>query len=486
MSDTVFENPRADSDELAWTPAWRLGELFASRKLSPVEYAEHLLARVERHRELGAFITVFPEALLAEARAAEQAVMRGGELPLLHGIPVSIKDTLWTKGQRTTHGSKLYADFLPGEDAVSVERIRKAGGIVFAKANTPEFAMNRRSVNLVSREAVNPWDRKRSSGGSSGGSGVATAAGLGPMSVGTDGGGSIRIPSSFNGVFGLYPTRGLTPDGYGDWDAPTSGLGPMTRDVRDAAMLLAVMAGPDKRDYFSTKAPSPSDYLGQFDQGIRDVRVAWSGDLGRIEPAYPEVVDICHDAARAFRAAGARYSEPSLSIWDPFDFLDPAPEYTVEALGEELRQANGKFSDVFTWMRALPPEKQQLLSIYIRDRSDRPTMLDYTMGISPEVRSRARDRLVDIFERYDLLVCPVIDRPAFIASEPGITPPIYTRYTFFVNVAGYCGASVPAGFHHGLPVGLQIIGRPGDEALVLRAARALEKERPWAQNRPPL
>jgi Asp-tRNA(Asn)/Glu-tRNA(Gln) amidotransferase A subunit family amidase len=473
-------------DELAWTPAWQLRELMGARLLSPVEYARFLLDRVERYgTRLGAFISVFPDHLLDAARSAEVAIMRGGPLAPLHGLPISVKDILWTKGQRTTLGSKLFADFIPDRDSVAIERIRQAGGIVFAKANLPEFSMNRRTLNLVAREALSPWDARRSSGGSSGGSAVAVAAGLGPVSIGTDNGGSIRIPSAFNGVFGLQPSRGRVPNGAGFYDAPLMRIGPIARDVRDAAMLLQVMAGPDRRDPFSLSGSAP-DYSAELEKGVKGVRIAWSADFGRVEPERPEVVDVCHAAARAFLELGAAYAEPRLRLEDPMDALEPDPEYAPAQREAEFRKVLPDYKDLFAWIRELPAEKQGELTIYIRDRSDRPNLLDYTMSIKPEVRQRVKNRLADVFERFDLLLSPTIARPAFIAGEPGITPFQYTAYTLIVNVSGLCAASVPAGLVDGLPVGLQIMGRPGEEALVLRAARALEQARPWAERKPGL
>lgn len=472
---------RGASDELAWTPAWRLREMFAARKLSPLEYAQYLLARVERQKHLGAFISVFPEHYLAQAKTATDS--RGSDMPLLHGLPVSIKDTVFTKGQRTTLGSLLFKDHVPDTDSVVSEQVKKHGGIIFAKSNTPEFAMNRRSLNQVSREAVNPWDTSRTSGGSSGGAGVAAAAGLGPLAVGTDGGGSIRLPSAFNGVFGLAATQGRVPNGAGPFSSPNPMLGPMTRDVRDAAMLLQAIAVVDARDAFTFRTPAP-DYLAQLDDGVKGLRVAWSPDLGRVTPDQPEIVPIVHETARAFRALGAVYSEPSIRIEDTHDPMEPDPEYSRAQVMQRILARNPKFVDPFTWISKLPRERYNQLSIYIRDRSDRPNELDYAMSIPPAVRYRQKTRLNELFQRIDLLLTPTITRTAFVLGRENVTPWQYTAFTHFVNAAGYCAASVPAGYHKGMPVGLQIIGRPGEEALVLRAARALEKERPWAQRRP--
>ena len=485
MTQSPSLAPTGPDDELAWTPAWSLREMFVQRTLSPLEYARFLLARVDRHTDLGAFITVFPELLLEQAAAATEQYARGDATAPLLGLPVSVKDTVFTKGQRTTLGSRLFQDHVPEVDSVVSERLKAAGAVIFAKSNTPEFAMNRRTINLVAREAVNPWDRTRTTGGSSGGAAAATAAGLGPLAVGTDGGGSIRIPSAFNGVFGLLPSRGRVPDSGGEFRTPTSGTGPMTRDVRDAAMLLQAIACVDARDPLTMRTPPP-DYLAELDAGVKGVRIAWSGDLGRVEPDEPEIVPLCHAAAQVFRSLGADYSEPSIRLEDPHDQLERDPEYSRPQVEQRFRAVMPDYQNPFTWAAKLPRQDYEKLAIYFRDRSDRPNELDYAMSILPEVRNRAKTRLSDLFSGVDLLLTPSIARRAFVCGRENVTPWQYTAYTHLASVAGYCAASVPAGFHKGMPVGLQIIGRPGEEQLVLRAARAFERERPWTQHRPEL
>lgn len=472
-------------EELAWTPAWRLREMFAKRELSPLEFAQFLLARVERHQELGAFISVFPEPLLDEAKAATDRIMRGADdLPLLHGLPVSLKDSINTKGLRTTNGSLLFKDHVPDEDSVASEQLKNAGAIIFGKTNLPEFELNRRSINLLTREALNPWDRRRTSGGSSGGAGVAAAAGLGPLAIGADGGGSIRIPASFNGVFGLLPSRGRVPNGAGKIQLFMSGIGPMTRDVRDAAMLLQAIACCDERDP-RTRRDAPPDYLDELEKGVAGLRIAWSPDLGRVVPDEPGIVAICHEAAQAFRKLGAIYSEPSFRLEDPHDELELDGDYAKWKMARLACDLLPDATNPINWAMQLPREDYAKLSIYIRDRSDRPTALEYALSIKPEVRNRQRTHIDELFKDIDLLLCPVIARTAFECGVSNVTPFQYTAYTYIANMAGYCGASLPAGFFEGMPVGLQIIGRPNEEHLVLRAARAFEREWPWAQLRPP-
>lgn len=471
--------------ELAWTPAWRLKEMFAAGELSPLEFAQFLLDRVERHEDLGAFITVFPELYMDQARlATEQLAGSAKDLPLLHGLPVSLKDSIATKGQRTTFASLLFEDNVPEIEAVASEQIKKNGGIIFAKSNLPEFELNRRSVNLLAREALNPWDRTRTSGGSSGGAGVATAAGLGPLALGTDGGGSIRIPSAFNGVFGLLPSRGRVPDAGSRIALFMSGIGPMTRDVRDAALLLQAIACCDERDGRTRRDPPP-DYLTELERGVEGLRIAWSPDLGRVVPDEPAIVEMCHDAAQVFRKLGASYSEPSFRFEDPHDELERDGDYAKWKMAKLARELMPDCIDPITWAMSLPREDYPKVSIYLRDRSDRPTALEYALSIKPEVRNRARTHIDDLFKDIDLLVCPVIARTAFECGAGGVTPFQYTAYTFITNLAGYCGASVPIGFFEGMPVGLQIMGRPNEEDLVLRAARTFEREQPWAHLRPP-
>src|SRR6516165_6549644 len=259
-------------DDLCWLPAWRLEELIRAKEVSPVDVTRHVLDRIDRlDGTLHAFITVMPKEALAAARRAEDAIRLGDELGPLHGLPVSMKDSLWTQGMRTTDGSRIYQDFVPEEDSIAAERIRAAGGIIFGKTNLPEFALFRRTMNLLVPECLNPWDIRRTSGGSSGGAAVATAAGLGPIAIGTDGGGSIRIPSSWNGVFGLLPSRGRIP-GFGHMGATFgSGIGPITRDVRDAAIVVEALSGPDRRWPGAIQGRIP-DFVAGLDEGVRGMR----------------------------------------------------------------------------------------------------------------------------------------------------------------------------------------------------------------------
>lgn len=449
-----------------------------------MEYAHFLLARVEKNSDLGAFISVFADHLLASASRATRELYRGDEVPLLHGIPVSAKDLIFTKGFRTTLGSLYFKDHLPEKDSIAIERLKAAGAIIFAKSNTSEFGMYRRTINLVSREAVNPWDKARTAGGSSGGAAAAVAAGLGPLALGTDGGGSIRNPSAFNGVFGIFPSRRRIPNGAGYWDSGNSGIGPITRDVRDGALLMSVMAASDTRDPFSMPLPPP-DYLAELDKGVEGVRIAWSADLGRNQGQDEAVVRRCHEGAQVLKTAGAIYSEPSFRLEEPQDAMELDPEYSIEKMEKYFLSVDKDYVSFAAWMATLSRQDISTFSVYVRNLgSGTPTATDYAMSIPPHIRNRAKVKIDDLFNTIDLLLCPTIGHTAFICNESSMSTWEYKAYSYIVNVSGYCAASVPIGFVNGLPVGLQIIGRPNEEDLVLRAARVIEIERPWAQYRP--
>ncbi|MFT3965294.1 MAG: amidase, partial [Sphingobium sp.] len=403
-------------DELAWTPAWKLREMIGNRRLSPVELMTAHLARVERLQPvISPFITIDAEGAAASAREAEAVVMRGDPLGPLHGIPVSIKDLLITKGLRTTYGSRLFEDYIPDVDTVASERLKAAGAIIFAKANTPEFGLNRRSMNMVADETLCPWDLERSSGGSSGGSGSAVAAGLGPISIGTDGGGSTRLPSAFNGLVGLQPSRGRIPVGPRKVHLVIEGIGPMTRDVRDNAVTMQVLAGYDPREPFAMEA-APPDYVGTLDEGIGDLRLGWSRDLGFISPHDETVVDtiaatagLLGREAKSFRTLDTRFQ-------DPHDRFDPDPEFTLAKAEEPYLGMEG-FNPLGRYLTSLMRgeiEGGSKLALYVRDRSDRPTELEYGMAIPPAVRRRPVAKLASVFEDIDLLLCPTTSRTAFL------------------------------------------------------------------------
>ena len=299
-----------DADDLCWLPATELAALIRRRKVSPVEVVNAVLNRIDRlNPHLNAYVTLTDEQARRDARAAERALgKRGATLGPLHGVPFSVKDLVITKGVRTTFGTPLYRDNIPTEDAPIVARMKAAGGIMLGKTNTPTFGWIGATHNLLYGITRNPWNLDRTPGGSSGGASAAAAAGLGPLHVGTDGGGSIRIPASCTGIVGFKASFGRVPiyPASGAWSL--SHAGPMTRTVADAALMLQVCAGPDERDQYSLPADGV-DYRRALSGPVKGWRVAWTDDLGFADCVDPDVAAICARAARAFRELGCRVEE---------------------------------------------------------------------------------------------------------------------------------------------------------------------------------
>ncbi len=466
-------------DDLGWLSALDLARLIRGKEVSPVEVMTVVLARIDAlNPALNAYCTVAAEEASDLATAAEVGVLTGEELGPLHGVPVSIKDLLFTRRMRTTAGSRLLADHVPEEDAVAVERLRGAGAIIVGKTNTPEFGHKGVTDNPLFGPTRNPWNPALTAGGSSGGAGAAVAAGLAPLAVGTDGGGSIRIPASFCGIYGLKPSFGRVPSGPGlpGWET-LAHTGPMTRTVRDAALMLDALAGPDDRDRHSLPAGDGASYLEACDAGIAGLSVAWSADLGhgRVDP---EVAEICGEAAVRFESLGC-HVEVVMPTWD-----DPEEIFRILASAEAFAAYRDRLAES---ERLLDPSFIELLRM-----GERVTAEEYLRAVL-----RRRELWTEVHRflaRFDLLITPTLAVAAFpldappireIAGQP-VSPLGWTPFTFPFNLTGQPAASVPAGFTAaGLPVGLQIVGRRHADRTVLAASAAFEAEVPWRERRPP-
>ena len=304
-------------NDLIWAPATMLSELIRQGTLSPVNLIKACSAQIDRlDLELHAFVTVDRAGALAAARKAETAVREGAHLGPLHGIPVAIKDDMWVKGLPATFGSLLFAKVVPSQDSTVVRRLREAGAIILGKTNLPEFVSWPRSRSLVAGEARNLWDASRIPGASSGGSAVALASGMVPLAIGTDGGGSVRIPAALCGVVGLLPTIGRVPDHGGFLCSPLSSAGPMARNVPDLALLLQVIAGPEAATPWALPEPAP-DVRGKLDGGVCGLRIAWSPDFGHI-PVEPAILAAARPALDALAAGGAAIERISDLIPHPW------------------------------------------------------------------------------------------------------------------------------------------------------------------------
>lgn len=452
-------------------------------ELSALEVAEAHLDRIrERNDRTNAFVTVTDETAREAASAADRAREAGEPIGPLHGVPIAIKDLANVEGVRTTSGSLFFEDRIAEEDSPFVARLREAGAVFVGKTNTPEFGLGTTTNNLVAGRTGTPFDPERVSGGSSGGAGAAVGDGLVPLASGSDVGGSIRIPASLCGVYGLKPTYGLIPmqrrpNAFAA-QTPFSHKGPMTRTVEDAALMLEVMAGEHPRDPFSLVADD--DYLSAVDRSIDELRIAYTPDLGvyPIEPAVRETLD---DAVEAFEAAGAE----------------------VEAVEPEFRRDRTEILDAFYtmakagWQAIFDELEEQGFDPRGDDRDRiRPYLVDLVLDAevpsvreykaADVVRTDVFDDLQDLFEEYDLVVSATLSTTAFPHGEEPetidgveIEPLRGWVLTQPYNFSGHPAASIPAGFVEGLPVGMQIAGRRRADGDVLAASAALERQRPW-------
>lgn len=466
--------------EVCWMSAVDLAGWIRKKKISPVEVIKELLAAIDQvNPEINAYVTIDRKGALAAAKKAEKAVMEGLDSGPLHGVPLSVKDAAFTKGVRTTMGSKLMEHFVPEEDAEFVARLKRAGAILVGKTNTPEFATVPYTENLIFGATRNPWNLERSTGGSSGGAAAAVAAGLGPLATGNDVGGSIRIPASCCGVFGIKPQYGRVPNFpvFHLWESMLH-EGPITRTVKDAALMLEIMAGPHPGDRHSM-IPPLGNLRGSLRKGIKGLKMAWSADLG-FARASREVRDICERAVWKFIELGTNVEEA-----DP-GFPNPEECY-VTIVSAELIAALSRFGELDTIKDKLTPRLAERLKA-----NQHLTALDYLQATF--TRRELASTVARFFGKYDLLLTPTIgvppwpiDLPLGIVQEVDGTPvtPRGWLLTFPFNLTGQPAASIPAGWTEGgLPVGLQIVGRYNDEEMIFRAAAAFEQAQPWIQKKP--
>ncbi|MQG37218.1 MAG: amidase [SAR202 cluster bacterium] len=471
-------------DELVWMPAHKLREMIASRQISPVELTQVSLDRIDRFNgQLNAFLTVISEQALESARGAEQTVMSGQSLGPLHGIPTSIKDLEPMAGVRFTSGSLIYKDRIAESDSLSVKRIKDAGGLILGKTNTSEYGHIGTNENRLGDACRNPWDTERTSGASSGGAGASVAAGITAFAQGSDGAGSVRIPSAFCGIFGIKATQGRVPrysTGIESWHwFNYSSIGPMARDVTDAVILLDVLSGPDPAAEHLTIQADPPDYVSALERGVKGLKIAYSPDIGGVA-VDPEVREIVGQAAKAFEEMGAVVEEPGFRIDSPEAMLD----LLMTIWRCRSYALNGGLLN-----------QRELLTDYFRDG------LEGGQKVTGDQLWHAYSRLEfyrnyikGFFKKYDLLLTPTLATPAFkIGEHPALIDGIqvpdklwgFTPFTYPFNWSGNPAATAPAGFSSdGLPIGLQIVGRWGDEATVIAASKAFEDARPWVDNFP--
>jgi aspartyl-tRNA(Asn)/glutamyl-tRNA(Gln) amidotransferase subunit A len=470
--------PTSGEPALIARDAVALARQIRAKEISPVEVVDAVLRRIETLQPtVNAFITVTADEARDAARRAESAVMAGAPLGPLHGVPFSVKDLLFTKGVRTTMGSFIFADQVPAEDAVAVRRMREAGAILIGKTTTPEFGHKPLTDSPLFGVTRNPWNLARTAGGSSGGAAAAVATGQGPLALGTDGGGSIRIPAACCGIVGLKPTLGRVPHTQqADVFSTVSYVGPMARTVADTAACFDAIVGFDPGDPYAR--PEPDVDVREVD--VRGLRIGWMPRVGN-RLVDGDTLAACDGAVRHLERGGAHVE----TIEEDFAAFEPIFLVFLQAgLAARVGPHMEKFGD-----RVAKSLRESV------ERGARWTGADYANALAQ--RTVVFRRVQALFARFDFLVSPTLSRPALDADHDAYAPIVidgqeagsirgaWYPYTFPFNLSGHPAMSLPCGWSpDGLPIGLQIVGPWHADRRVLALAAHLERERPCARTMP--
>lgn len=452
----------------ALIPATELLKLYRKKRLSPVEVAREVCARVEKFdTRLNAYCLLDQEHVMAAARASEKRWHKGEPLGLLDGVPVSIKDIILTKGWPTLRGSRLIEkEQAWDEDAPSTARLLEHGAVIVGKTTTPEFGWKAVTDSPLTGVTRNPWNPELTPGGSSGGGAVAVASGMCALSLGTDGGGSIRIPAGFTGVFGMKPSFGRVPAAPLSPFGTVAHLGPISRTVADAALMLTVIAEPDTRDWYALPRET-RDYRIGLDEGVKYLRVAYSPNLGYAS-VDAEVKEVVERAIDVFVELGARVELVTPGFDEPRDVFLKHWSAGAANLARNFDAAQ---------RAQLDPGLAELISV-----GESWSLLDYLHAV--DQRGALGQHMNRFHEHFDLLITPTLPIPAFAAGHQLSDPDTqqfwfdWTPFSYPFNLTQQPAASIPCGFTSaGLPVGLQIIGPRHRDDLVLRASHAFEQLR---------
>ncbi|WP_319522903.1 amidase [uncultured Desulfosarcina sp.] len=463
---------------LCYKPAWELADLIAQKEISPLELMRDTLERIDQaNPDLNAFVALRPEAALAEAAVMTEAISKGENPGPLAGLPLGVKDLEDTAGMVTSYGSIPFKDNLVREDSIQVARLKAAGAIVVGKTNVPEFGFTGFTKNRLHGITRNPWNLERTPGGSSGGAAAAIAGGLVPLCTGSDAGGSIRIPSSYSGCFGIKPTFGRIPTGPAPFVSTSTMvvMGPVTRCVRDAALYLDCTAGQHPADPYSLPAPA-TPFLEGIEDCPRRLKIAFSPDLG-YAVVQKEIMSCVEKAVKAFEEMGH-----DVELWS-----GSLPD-TGDVWGALVA------TDIYAQLCGVLEKERERIGrtlVAVLDGTRDMTIARFT-GIQ-QLRARLNSVLETLFDDFDLLLTPTMPTEAFAAEGPppseigGKPIPLLgaVAFTYPFNFSGHPAASVPAGLTPaGLPAGLQIVAPRHREDLILKAACAYETIRPWNEKWP--
>ncbi len=468
-----------NKEEIYYISAYDMAEKIKNQELTSVEVTETIIERIEKINPIvNAYCTPTFELAREMAKQSDDAIKKGEKLGSLQGIPISIKDLIETKGIRTTYGSLIYENYVPEVDEIVVKRLKDAGCVILGKTNTPEDGHKTATDNYIFGETLNPWDLKRTCGGSSGGAAVAVATGMGPLALGSDGGGSIRIPASLCGVYGLKPTFGRIPRISKKMAFSTlSHYGPLTRYVKDAALMLDAMAGPDLADKYSIPQKKPN-FLKALEDEPKKLKIGYSLDLN-VKACDNEVEKFILDAIQKFQE---------------FEWCS-----TIEKVKIKVKKALYAFSIIVAtsmdydykplikqWREKMAPELVKMI--------DAGTMFNTFDLIQAESYAKEIDNVfTQYFKKYDILITPTTPIPAIELGIPypsevaGKSSPITGLMSFCYpfNMTWNPAASIPCGWtNNGLPIGMQIVGKRLDEITVLRVSKAFEDLQPWQDKRP--
>jgi aspartyl-tRNA(Asn)/glutamyl-tRNA(Gln) amidotransferase subunit A len=473
------------TDDPAFASASDLARMIRSRQLSALEVTRAALAQAERVQgALNCFVTICAERALEDAAAADRTLVAGGEPGPLHGVPFHVKDLVNTKDVRTTFGSCIYEHNVPGEDAVAVARLKRAGAILIGKTTTPEFGHMPWTEAPLFGRTRNAWAADRTSGGSSGGAAAALAAGVCPIGVGTDAGGSTRIPAAANGVVGFKQSSGVVPhDMAPEAFANVSSINPMGRSVMDAALMLEAMAGPHPSDPYALGMPASGFAAAAVPDGsLKGLRIAWRPLLGNAV-VDSEVLGLCEKAAQTLGELGA-------GVEPMDDDLEPVQPIWIAYSGAMW---NARFRD------RLPQWREKLSPTLIRQMEQGQDTTGEAVGRALLARTQLYRRVQSWLERFDVILTPTLARTA-LPIEERLFEPIeiegrkidtvrraWYPYTHPFNLTGHPALTLPCGFHSdGLPVAIQLIGRRGEDARLLKVAAHYEQACPWSGRRPRL